>query len=60
MTEELITTYKNGQEKVWTRRQWEILGSDKHGWVVVPQTPKEVAQVVEQQPKATHHKKVKR
>ncbi len=38
-----IIAWKNGVRKVWTRKQWDILGTDKYGWVEEPELPKEVS-----------------
>lgn len=43
----MIRTYKNGQEKEWSAQQWAILGSDKYGWEIVPEVPKEILGKVE-------------
>lgn len=42
-----VITWKNGVRKVWTRKQWDILGTDKYGWVEEPELPKEVAAAIE-------------
>lgn len=42
-----IIAWKNGVRKVWTRKQWDILGTDKYGWVEEPELPKEVAVAIE-------------
>ncbi len=38
-----VIAWRNGIRKVFTARQWDILGTDKYGWVAEPETPKEVA-----------------
>ena len=44
MTEsEVLTAQRNGLTQTFTRRQWEIMGTDKYGWELIPETPKEVA-----------------
>lgn len=37
-----VIAWRNGIRKVFTARQWDILGTDKYGWVAEPETPKEV------------------
>jgi hypothetical protein len=37
-----ITAYKGNQTQVFTRVSWDILGSDKYGWSLIPEVPKEV------------------
>lgn len=37
-----ITAYKGNLTQVFTRKSWEILGSDKYGWELIPEVPKEV------------------
>ncbi len=27
---------KNGHQRYFTEKQWEVLGTDKYGWVLVP------------------------
>ena len=41
-----VLAVKNGMERKFTRRQWDIMGTDKYGWEVVPTVPKEVADKV--------------
>lgn len=43
---DFIKTYRNGVEKVWSRKQWDTLGSDKYGWEPIPDIPKEVAEKI--------------
>lgn len=46
-----ILCEKNGIRQYFTRRSWEVLGTDKLGWVEVPvepPTPKEVQQPTRQ------------
>ena len=37
-----ITAYKGNLTQTFTRKSWEILGSDKYGWELIPEVPKEV------------------
>ncbi len=37
-----VIAWRNGIRKVFTAKQWDILGTDKYGWVAEPETPKEV------------------
>ena len=41
-----ITAYKGNLTQVFTRKSWEILGSDKYGWELIPEAPKEIAALV--------------
>lgn len=41
-----ITAYKGNLTQVFTRKSWEILGSDKYGWELIPEAPKEIALLV--------------
>lgn len=41
-----MTAKRNGLEKKFTRKQWDNLGTDKYGWELVPETPKEVAPLI--------------
>ena len=40
--QEILKAWKNGVCQRFTRHQWEIMGSDKYGWVLEPEVPKEV------------------
>lgn len=42
----ILTAKRNGLEKKFTRKQWDNLGTDKYGWELVPETPKEVAPLI--------------
>ena len=44
---DILIAEKNGMTKQFTRKQWDNLGTDKYGWELVPETPKEVAPLVE-------------
>lgn len=47
MEEPKITAIRNGVKQEFTRKMWDLMGTDKYGWELaekaVPQTPKEVA-----------------
>ena len=47
MEEPKITAIRNGVAREFTRKMWDLMGTDKYGWELlekaVPQTPKEVA-----------------
>ena len=47
MEEPKITAIRNGATREFTRKMWDLMGTDKYGWELaekaVPQTPKEVA-----------------
>lgn len=49
---ELLKAWKNGICQHFTRRQWEVLGTDKYGWVLEPAVPKEVAAIAAAAPTA--------
>lgn len=36
---------KNGRVKYFTLKQWSVLGTDKYGWILEPEIPKEVAAI---------------
>lgn len=38
----MIKATKNGLEQTFTDRQWDVMGTDKYGWEIVPEVPKEV------------------
>lgn len=38
-----ITAFRDGKERTFTRKQWEVMGIGNCGWKEVPQVPKEVA-----------------
>lgn len=47
---DVIKAERNGMVREFTRKQWDIIGTDKHGWVEIaqaPPVPKEVAHAVE-------------
>lgn len=51
MEEPKIIAVRNGKTREFTRKMWDLIGTDKYGWVPVEQTtpppvPKEVAQTV--------------
>lgn len=37
-----ITAFRDGKERTFTRRQWDVMGIGHCGWKEVPQMPKEV------------------
>lgn len=42
----IVTAIRAGVTKVFTQKQWDVMGTDKYGWEIVvhaPETPKEVA-----------------
>jgi hypothetical protein len=39
----MIKAIKNGAPQIFTDRQWDVMGTDKYGWEIVPEIPKEVA-----------------
>lgn len=41
-----ITAYKGNLTQTFTRKSWDILGSDKYGWTLIPEPPKEIAALV--------------
>lgn len=47
MEEPKITAIRNGVKQEFTRKMWDLMGTDKYGWELlekaVPQIPKEVA-----------------
>ena len=47
MEESKITAIRNGVTREFTRKMWDLMGTDKYGWELaekaMPQTPKEVA-----------------
>lgn len=52
MEEPKIIAVKNGKIREFTRKMWDLIGTDKYGWVPVEQTapppvPKEVAQAAQ-------------
>jgi len=40
---DFVTAYKGSLTKRFTRRSWNAMGTDKYGWLLVPEAPKEVA-----------------
>jgi len=43
---DFVTAYRGDQTKRFTRRSWDVMGTDKYGWSLVPEVPKEVAEIV--------------
>jgi len=43
---DFVTAYRNGKQQRFTRRSWEVMGTDKYGWALVPDAPKEVSRLV--------------
>ena len=39
---DFVTAYKGHLTKRFTRKSWNIMGTDKYGWALVPEVPKEV------------------
>ena len=56
-----VVTWKGELRKVWTRKAWDNLGTDKYGWVEEPAMPKELAEYAPQaaQPTETEPRKRK-
>lgn len=52
---ELVTAYRGNVTRQFTRRNWDILGTDTYGWQLVPEVPKEVAAAIspKEQPSQT-------
>lgn len=44
---EFVTAYKGNQVQNFTRKSWDVLGTDKLGWSLIPEAPKEVAALAE-------------
>lgn len=42
---DFVTAYKGNITQQFTRTSWEVMGTDKYGWVLVPEVPKEVANI---------------
>lgn len=41
-TVEYVTAYKGQLTQRFTRKSWEVMGTDKCGWALVPEVPKEL------------------
>ena len=54
---DILTATRNGVSRTFTRRMWDIMGTDKYGWVLEPEVPKEVAELVADKPKQTRKPK---
>ena len=39
-----VTAVKNGKTRIFTRSLWDIIGTDKYGWVEIVEPPSEVLQ----------------
>ena len=39
-----VTAYRGNQTKQFTLKSWNVMGTDKYGWTLVPEVPKEVAE----------------
>lgn len=37
-----VTAYKGSVTQQFTRRSWDVMGTDKCGWAIVPDVPKEI------------------
>lgn len=44
--QDTIIAYKGNLTQEFTRVSWEVMGTDKYGWSLIPEVPKEVREAV--------------
>lgn len=59
-----VTAERNGKRRTFTRKVWDLIGTDKYGWVEVepgpPPTPKEVEEALTRETAVPSEKPTKR